>query len=110
MASLGRTVLIGESGKEYRFRVYPLGTKFRKKCGVFVITNRSHSEDGGHRHETIYVGQTEDVSQPFHQHRMAQQFIEHGANCICLHSEESEDGRLAKERDLIAALHPICND
>lgn len=110
MTSLGMTVLKGGSGKGYRFRVYPLGTRFRKKCGVFVITSRSHSEEGGRRHKPLYVGQTEDLSQPFDQHRKAEQFMQHGANCICLHPETSEESRMAKELDLIASLHPVCND
>src|SRR5687767_6748163 len=64
MPSLGKTTLTGGSGKPYRFRMYPLGTKFRQKSGVYVITNRSHSDGGRHRHATLYIGQTEDVSQP----------------------------------------------
>lgn len=110
MASLGRTVLTGESGVNYRFRIFALGTKFRKKSGVYVITNRSNNDEGVHRHTTLLVGQTEDVSQPFERHSKARALAEHGANCICLHPDESEASRLQKERDLVASLHPVCND
>jgi hypothetical protein len=109
MASLGKTVLKGESGKMYRFRVYPLGTKFRKIGGVYLITNRYHNEGMGYRHKMLYVGQTEDFSQPFDQLGKVQEFQEHGANCICVQSDESADSRLSKEQDLLAALHPVCN-
>ena len=109
MASLGKAVLKGGSGKAYRFRVYPLGTKFRKIGGVYVITNRYHNEDVGYRHKTLYVGQTEDFSKPFDQHGKAKEFVQHGANCICVLSDGTEDSRLAKEQDLVAALHPVCN-
>ena len=110
MASLGNTRLKGASGKAYRFRLYALGTRFRKMSGLFVITARSHCEDGGHVHKAIYVGQTEDVSQPFDRHRKAKEFVKYGANCICLQSDDSEESRRAKERDLVARLHPVCND
>jgi len=109
MASLGKTVLKGESGKKYRFRVYPLGTKFRKISGVYIITNRYHNEGVGYRHKTLYVGRTEDFSEPLDQHGKAQEFMQHGANCICVQSDESEDSRLSKEQDLVAALHPVYN-
>jgi hypothetical protein len=109
MASLGKTVLKGESGNAYRFRVYPLGTRFRKIAGVYIITNRYHKEAAGYRHKTLFVGQTEDFSKPFDKHNKAEEFKERGANCICVLSDASEDSRLAKEQDLVATLHPVCN-
>lgn len=110
MASLGTTTFTGRSGKVYRFRVYPLGTKFRPVSGVFVITSRFQSNGGGNRHVALYVGHTEDFSQPFGQHRRAKEFMQQGANCICLRKDASEGSRLAKQQDLIAALHPTYND
>jgi len=62
MASLGKTVFNGGSGKAYRFKVYPLGAKFRKISGLYVISNRSHGANGGYRHAPLYVGHTEDLS------------------------------------------------
>ncbi|MBN2581393.1 MAG: hypothetical protein JXB10_20595 [Pirellulales bacterium] len=109
MASLGKTVIKGGSGKTYRFRVYPLGTKFRKISGVYVITNRYHNEGTGYRHKTLYIGQTEDFSMPIDRHDKAQEFMQHGANCICVQSDASEDSRTVKAQDLVAALHPRCN-
>jgi hypothetical protein len=110
MPSLGKTAFKGASGRVYGFKVYALGTHFRKLSGVYVITNRSHTSDGGHRHLPLYVGQTEDLSQPFGEHRKADSFLEHGANCVCLLSDTSEESREAKEKDLIAAFQPVCND
>lgn len=110
MPALGRIKLMGASGRTYGLRVYALGTRFRKLSGVYVIANRSHGTNGGHRHIPVYVGQTEDLSQPLREHRKAAAFLEHGANCVCLLADSSEDSRLAKEQDLIAAFHPICND
>jgi hypothetical protein len=110
MASLGKTTWRGEAGQVHRFKVYALGTKLRKVCGLYVITRRRRKADGGYGHVPLYVGQTEDLSQPFGQHRKAAEFRQRGANCICLHSDDSEDSRLAKEQALIATLHPACND
>lgn len=110
MPALGKTAFKGASGRVYAFKVYALGTHFRKLSGVYVITNRSNTADGGHRHQPLYVGQTEDLSQPLGGHRKAEVFLEHGANCVCLLSDASEDSRIAKERDLIAAFQPMCND
>jgi len=110
MAALGRVVFKGKSGKTYRFKVYPLGTRFRKISGVYIVGNRSHGSNGGRRLVPLYVGHTEDFSQPFGQHHKAQQCTARGANCICLQSDAVEESRLATERDLVARLHPACND
>jgi hypothetical protein len=33
-----------------------------------------------------------------------------GANCICVQSDQSQESRLGKQRDLIATFSPACND
>ena len=110
MPSLGKATFKGASGKVYRFRVYALGTRFRKLSGVYAVTSRTGDANGGPRHVILYVGQTEDFSQPFARHHKADAFRQHGADCICLLSDDSEESRLAKEKDLVAAFHPVCND
>ena len=110
MASLGKTVCKGRSGEVYRLKVYALGTRLRKAGGIYVITSRSRNADGGYRHVPLFVGQTEDFSQPFAQHRKAEAFKQHEANCICVQPDVSEESRLTKEADLIAKYHPVCND
>lgn len=110
MASLGKMIFKGKSGKVYRFKVFPLGTRFRKLSGVYVIGNRFHGDDGGQQVVPLYVGHTEDFSQPFDRHRKAKAFADQGANCICVQRDAIEESRATKEGDLIAALHPACND
>ncbi len=110
MPSLGKTVFDGKSGKAYGFSVYPLRTRIRKIAGLYVIANRSHDDSSGHQHKVLYVGQTEDLSQPFERHHKAQEFDRCGANCICLHADDSEDSRIEKERDLVASMCPALND
>ncbi len=72
MASLGKTMFKSKTGKQYRFKVFPLGTRFRKISGIYVIAYRAHGTRGGHRHKILYVGNTEDFSQPFEKHPKAQ--------------------------------------
>ncbi|MGD0896723.1 MAG: hypothetical protein ABR915_02735 [Thermoguttaceae bacterium] len=110
MASLGRTTFKGRSGRQYRFKVFPLGTRFRKISGVYVVANRARGVDGEDRHAVLYVGHTEDFSQPFNKHRKAKDLAQHGANCICVQSDKSEESRLEKQQDLIAAFSPECNE
>ena len=110
MACIGRMIFRGKSGTAYRFKVYPFGTRFRKISGIYVIGNRMQGTNGGRRVVPLYVGHTEDFSQPFNQHRKADNFAEQGANCICVQSDVDEESRVAKEHDLVASLHPICND
>jgi hypothetical protein len=110
MASLGKTMFKSESGKQYRFRVFPLGTRFRKVSGVYVIAYRERRGEGTHRHKILYVGNTEDLSQPFEAHRKAEDLKRLGANCICVQSDDSEESRSAKERDLVTTFSPACNE
>jgi hypothetical protein len=98
-----------KTGKQYRFKVFPLGTRFRKISGIYVIAYRAHGANGAHRHKILYVGNTEDFSQPFEKHRKAQDLLRLGANCICVQSDKSETSRSEKEQDLIAAFRPAGN-
>jgi hypothetical protein len=109
MASLGKTKFKGGSGKEYRFQVFPLGTRFRKVSGVYLIAYRGRNSKGAPRHKILYVGHSEDLSLPFQKHCKAQDLMRLGANCICVQSDKSEASRLAKERDLVTTFSPACN-
>jgi hypothetical protein len=110
MASLGRMIFRGKSGTAYRFKVFPLGTRFRRISGIYVIGNRLRCPNGGYKVTPVYVGHTEDFSQPFDGHRKAKNFAEQGADCICVQRDAVEESCVSKEQDLVAALHPACND
>ena len=110
MASLGKTAFKGESGKQYRFKVFPLNTRFRKIGGIYAIAYRAHDVHGVHRHKILYVGHTDDFSQPFDKHGKTDDLVRLGANCICVQSDKSEKSRLEKQRDLVATFSPACND
>ena len=109
MASLGKAMFKSKSGNQYRFKVFPLDTRFRQISGIYMIAHRDRGNHAGHRHKILYVGNTEDFSQPFEKHRKAQDLMRLGANCICVQSDKSEKSRLDKERDLIAAFSPAGN-
>ena len=109
MPSLGKITFDGMSGRAYRFTVYPLRTKIRKIAGLYIIANRSDSADGN-RHQVVFISHTEDLSQPFERHHKAREFERHGANCICLRKDESEESRIQIVQDLVAAMQPVCND
>jgi hypothetical protein len=109
MASLGSTTFRSKVGNRYRFKVYPLGTRLRRMSGIYVIAYRGRDAEGAHRHRILYVGNTEDFSQAFEKHPKAQDLVRMGANCICVQSDQSEESRLKKERDLVAAFNPAGN-
>lgn len=110
MPSMGHAVFRGKSGQTYRFKVYPLGTKLRPLSGIYLVTNRCRNKQGGYQYITLYVGATNDLSQPIAEHPKASDFKRHGANSICLQSDNSEESRIAKQVDISAALEPACND
>jgi hypothetical protein len=109
MASLGKATFKSKSGIRYRFKVFPLNTRFRKIGGVYLIACRDRCDEGGHGHKILYVGNSEDFSQPFDSHCKTHDLLRLGANCICLQSDQSEESRSKKERDLIAAFKPVGN-
>ncbi|MEN6407646.1 MAG: hypothetical protein ABFC77_14395 [Thermoguttaceae bacterium] len=110
MASLGKAMFKGSSGSQYRFKVFPLNTRFRRLGGIYLIAYRCHGKQGVHRHKILYVGNTEDFSQPFGNHHKSQYLMRLGANCICVQSDQSKESRLKKEQDLIATFSPVCNE
>ena len=110
MASLGKATFTSKSGNQYRFKVFPLGTRFRKISGVYLIAFRARGSHGEYRHKILYVGNTKDFSQPFEKHPKAQDLVRLGTNCICVQADKSEESRLEKERDLVAAFSPARND
>jgi hypothetical protein len=109
MASLGKMTLTSASDQRYRFRVFPLGTRFRSISGVYLITQRINRADGRHRHKILYVGHTKDFSRPLERRPKAPDFTKYGANCICVLSDVSSESCRAKERDLITSFSPVCN-
>jgi hypothetical protein len=110
MASLGRVTFKSKTGNRYRFSVFPLSTRLRKLGGIFLIAYRGRGAEGRSRYKILFVGNTDDFSQPFQMHEKARVLVRMGANCICVQSDPSNGSRQEKEHDLIAAFRPACND
>jgi hypothetical protein len=97
MPRLATLRLRGASGTDYSFKVYPLGTVFRKGLGgVYILTRRQVAESGRQRHRPLAVGNTGDL------HRTRCRKAPHlpSANCICVRPENSGPARVSIRRDL----------
>ena len=109
MAKLGKLTLRGASGQTYEFEVYAFDSDFNAVGAVYAITRRAQKEDGGYDHTIIYIGETSDLSTRFDGHHKEDCFVQHNANCTCIHRDDGESPRRAKEADLIANYNPPCN-
>jgi hypothetical protein len=109
MTKIADLTLKGSSKTEYTFKVYPIGTSFKKLGGVYYISKRTES-DGKGSHTQKYIGITEDLSSRFDNHHKADCFKKNGANCISVHLCESEDERQEIEKDLLSNYDCPCNE
>ena len=110
MDKIGTMNVVGKSGTEYAFGLYPSRTGFKALGAVYIITERTAKSGGGGSHKYLYVGETGDLSTRFDDHHKQGCFDRNGANCIGVHLDDSEDSRLTKESDLHDAHDWPCND
>ena len=102
MAKIADVTFTGQSGKEYKFGVYPRDTNFKDVGGVYVFSKINDTP--------LYIGQThsfEDRRLTHHEKWACADPL--GGNVICTYRESNETQRKAKERDLIDAYQPPCN-
>ncbi len=102
MACLGAVIFRGRSGTNYRFQVWPLGTKFKRLSAVCLFTKRSFQNRNfasTASHESIHIGHTEDLSTLSYDTRYVED-----SDCICVHLVDDLTQRLTVERDLVEAL------
>jgi hypothetical protein len=99
----------GTSGS-YEFEVYPLNTTFNAVGAVYVFTKRTVDASGRGTHALIYIGQTDSLADRIPNHEKLPCIRQYGANCICVHRDETEPSRLEKETDLRAAFRTPCNE
>ena len=112
MATFGGITFNGKSGEKYYFKAWPLQTRFNPLGAVYFVTRRVFSDKTYRRasHESIYIGQTTDLTNPFAPPLQLACFDKHGANCICVYVDASEERRIAITQDLMAAHRTTCND
>ena len=101
----------GKSGEKYRFQVWSLETRFKPLAAVYFVTKRSQDSSTYKRasHDSIFIGQTANLADPFGTQGQLDCFKKHGANCVCIYVHENEERRIAIEEDLIALHSTHCN-
>jgi len=112
MTTFGGITFNGKSGEKYYFKAWPLKTRFNPLGAVYFVTKRGFNDKTYRRasHESIYIGETTDLTSPLAPPPQLACFEKHGANCICVYVDASEERRLAVVQDLLAAHRTTCND
>jgi hypothetical protein len=112
MANYGGITFNGKSGEKYYFKAWPLQTRFNPLGAVYFVTRRVFNDKTYRRasHESIYIGQTTDLTNPFATQSQLGCFEKHGANCVCLYIDDNEERRIVITQDLMAAHRTTCND
>lgn len=109
MAKIADATFKGRTGS-YSFEVYPSDTGFKAVGAVYIFTKRTVNAAGKASHELVYIGQTESLKDRIPDHEKWPCAERNGVNCVCVHMDDDEDSRLAKETDLRAANDTPCND
>lgn len=108
MAEIGPITFAGQSGRQYGFQMYTLGTPFKALGAVYVMLYRYQKPDGWYA-TPIYFGETGDLSTRFNGHHRQACFDRNGVNCVGIHLDGDEQSRRTKETDLIRKWDPECN-
>ncbi len=97
----------GQSGFEYLYEVYPIGTLFKESPGNYMFAKQTSP---GYW-VPCYVGQTENLNQRLGNHEKEAPARRNGATHIHAHlNNGGETSRRAEEIDLIRRWNPPCND
>jgi hypothetical protein len=97
----------GQSGIEYLYEIYPLGTPFKPASGNYIYAKQS--ADGGWI--PIYIAQTRDLHQRLEGRVSQDDAKASGATHIHVHyCTAGQAARCTEERDLILRWQPVCND
>jgi hypothetical protein len=106
MDGLGNVRIQGKSGKEYKFRAYPLATKFDNIGAVYFITSRKQEADGRTSHSRIDCGRTSNLSIGIN---IKPGFKDNDANCICILPQDDKDTRIEIETDIRQNYTLLCS-
>ena len=96
----------GQSGKTYRYWIYPIGTSFKEVGGNYIFAKEARPGSW----IPVYVGQSKNLNQRLENHEKEACAKRNGATHIHAHKNDSEAARLAEEKDLIAKWKPVCNE
>ena len=96
----------GLSGRQYEYRIFPLGTNFKAVPGNYIFAK----EISPGQHVPIYIGETEDLSERFDNHHKMPCIRLQGATHIHVHQNQGGGAaRRLEERDLVDKWNPPCN-
>ena len=97
----------GQSGREYTYGIYPLGTTFKEEAGNYIFAK----ETSPNRWMPCYIGQTENLNRRLGDHEKEACAKRHGASHTHAHlTAGGEAVRKAEEKDLILKWKPPCNE
>ena len=107
MADERSIVWRGQSGKQYRYWIYPLDQKFTAQPANYMYAKEV--EPGSY--SNIYIGETGDLSDStLDGHHKEDCIRDAGVTHIHTHmGSGDEDLRQAEEADLVANYNPPCN-
>ncbi len=98
----------GQSGKRYKYWIYPINTAFRDQPGNYIYAKINPVKN---QWQAVYIGQTVSLSQRLAGHEKEQAAIRNGATHIHAHLAASdEQARRIEESDLIRKWNPPCNE
>ena len=95
---------LGQSGQQYEYLIYPLGTNFKSAPGNYIF-----AREQSNGFVPIYIGQTSDLAERFDYHHKIGCIRKLEATHIHVHSNTSQSARLNEERDLVQRWNPPCN-
>ncbi|MCH8256393.1 MAG: hypothetical protein IIA75_00560 [Proteobacteria bacterium] len=106
MPKLGVTTLMGKSGEEYAFNVYPGDMRFNDFIpGIYYISR----ETGNEEVVPIYLGESDNVDVTLQNHEKQSCFDEHRYNRIAFYKNASREVRQRIVNDLMPGLETTCN-
>jgi hypothetical protein len=109
MPKIADATIKGRTGT-YDFEVYSADTTFNAVGGVYIFTKRTVDANGKGTHTLLYIGQTDSLRDRIPNHEKWPCARRNGVNCICVHPDDNEGSRVAKEADLRAGNTTPCND
>ncbi len=109
MAKIADATFKGKTGS-YAFEVYPADTSFNAVGAVYIFTKREVGSDGKGTHTFLYIGETDSLKDRIPNHEKWPCITRNGVNCICVHRDDNDKSRLAKEIDLRDGNSTPCND
>jgi hypothetical protein len=97
----------GQSGREYRYEIFPLDANFRPLPGNYIYAKALAEGDWS----PIYIAQTRDLHQRLEGHVRLADAVANGATHLHAHYDTAgQAARCSEEHDLVARWHPVCND